>query len=751
MLIGRRDVLEIHEKIQDIDFVHYVTQKYVYASYRNKIMRRSHQGQEFEQVATLPLRSSVDSLLIKHKVSRRAFRKRIENIVVLPSDTIVAIMDGRIFRIGQDSFPKQVFDMGRCRGTLHRGIAMDKRGILYLGEYYRNPERGSIRILRGTNDGNEWSWYYSSPPNSFRHYHGCFYDPWEDRIWFTTGDRDGENYLARSNPEFTDVQYLGDGSKDYSAVNLLITEDFVYFTNDNLQGPNYIRRLDKRTLRCETLKAINGPAWYGYRTSDDWMLFASTVEYSKTTIDSRGHLYVSRNGRDWFDVFTWKKDRWRPWSVFQFGVINFPGGTPTASSSLWLSGQAFSDCDLSLWRVSLTGIPSRQTANILYHHRTRASGADGNHIWQVVKALRALGHPVDIVSPPGVSLSEKREKTSKPLFARLTKYFRLKLPPGLFEILELLYGVVDYWKLGKALDAKKYDLIYERYAIFGWAGSRQSKKKGVPLILEVSFTSKTPVYPLRRRWLGALAERMDTQLFQDVDGIAVVTQVLKRHLVQEFGVNPDKIIVTPNAVDPNEFQPRISGRRVWGELGLNGKKVVGFVGGFYPWHGLDMFIDVAIEILSTRKDVVFLVIGDGPPRECLERKAARAGVERSIIFTGHISHNQIPQYMANFDMGVMPDSNDYGSPMKILEYMGMAKPVVAPRLSPIEEIMTDREEGFLFERGNREALVQTILRLLNDEGLRTQLGARGRERALRCHTWEKTASAVVDLYQKIRQ
>ncbi len=347
-----RPTVTIHEKLPQVDYVHYLTDTHVYASSRNHILRRGLSGGRFERVATLPVRSGLDRLLLSHKLSRRAGRKRIENIAVLPSRTIIAIMDGSVFRIDGAGAVTRVFQMARCRGTLHGGVAIDARGDLYVGEYWRNPRRTSVEIFRGTNDGTAWSRQYASPAKRFRHYHGCFYDRWEDCLWFTTGDLEGENYIGRSDPAFTAVQYIGDGSKAYSAVNLLITETFIYFANDNPYGPNYIRRMHKKTRTFETLQAINGPAWYGYQTSDGWMLFASTVEYSTTTRDGQGHLYLSRDGREWCDAFTWRKDPWRPWSVFQFGIINFPGGAPTTSASVWLSGQAFRDCDLSVWRVS---------------------------------------------------------------------------------------------------------------------------------------------------------------------------------------------------------------------------------------------------------------------------------------------------------------------------------------------------------------------------------------------------------------
>ena len=129
--------------------------------------------------------------------------------------------------------------------------------------------------------------------------------------------------------------------------------------------------------------------------------------------------------------------------------------------------------------------------NILYHHRTQAKGVEGVHISEIVKALRDLGHNVDVVSPYGVNARDKetlqRENSVKPnkIYTGISKFF----PEFCFEILELLYNFKAA-KLMRALSKnKKYDLIYERYAIFNCSGVKFAKKHKIPIILEVNSLS----------------------------------------------------------------------------------------------------------------------------------------------------------------------------------------------------------------------------------------------------------------------
>src|SRR6185312_10399925 len=108
-------------------------------------------------------------------------------------------------------------------------------------------------------------------------------------------------------------------------------------------------------------------------------------------------------------------------------------------------------------------------------------------------------------------------------------------------------------------------------------------------------------------------------------------------------------------------------------------------------------------------------------------------------------HDELPAHVAAFDVAVMPDSNEYGSPMKIYEYMAMGKPVVGPRLGPLEDGIRDGETGILFERLDASALESALATLLGDESRRRLMGRRAREHVLASHTWTRNAERVLEL------
>ena len=380
--------------------------------------------------------------------------------------------------------------------------------------------------------------------------------------------------------------------------------------------------------------------------------------------------------------------------------------------------------------------------NILYHHRTQSSGAAGHHINEMVKAFETSGYSVDVLSPFGVNKQQKAVSGSQ-------KKNRYLIPQFFFEMLELCYNAVAFVKLIKQLKKKKYAFIYERYAIFNLAGILAARLFNMPIVLEVSFHSMTSVYPKRTKLFSRLANLADRFIFANAFGIVTVTAVLKTDLMDYFNVAGNKIIVLHNAADADVFNSEISAAQVRAKYNLNSDKVIGFAGGFYPWHGIDLLINAADDVLKIIPDAKFMLIGDGPLRKSLQLTVRSRQLEKAFIFTGSIPHSELPQYMSAFDVGVMPDSNDYGSPIKIFEYMAMGKPVLAPKLKPIEEVIINEKNGMLFEAKNKEALAEAIIKILHDRELYKKISLDSKRDLLDNHTWVKNAQAILNKWQAI--
>jgi glycosyltransferase involved in cell wall biosynthesis len=388
----------------------------------------------------------------------------------------------------------------------------------------------------------------------------------------------------------------------------------------------------------------------------------------------------------------------------------------------------------------------------LYHHRTQGRGVEAVHIRGVAHGLEQLGYTVEIVSPPGVHVNadavesdgERRHGASP--WAALAK----RVPQILFELMEIDYTAIALPRLlGRCRSGEKPELIYERYALFNAAGALAGELSGVPVVLEVNETAEVDRTrhgkSLKLKWLARWFER---KIFRMARAIIVVSSYLKEELVRQ-GVPAEKILVIPNAVDPERFDPaKAHGAAIRERHGLQGRLVVGFTGGFLKWHGVDFLIRACAGLMQIFPNLRLLLVGDGPRREAAQAQAEALGIADRVIFTGSVPHAEIPSYLAAMDVGVMPASNAHGSPMKVFEYMAMGLPVVAPRYQPLQEAVEDGHTGLLFEPDDVEALSRALFSLLISELRRRSMGAAGRLKVLQKHLWLHNARAVVDYLKR---
>lgn len=379
---------------------------------------------------------------------------------------------------------------------------------------------------------------------------------------------------------------------------------------------------------------------------------------------------------------------------------------------------------------------------IVLHHRTQGHGVESVHLLGIANALRRAGAEVVILSPPGVVLGKGGEAPVKRGgVGGLWHVLASRLPETLFELMEIAYNLPALGRLRAALAEAPTRFLYERYAYFNVAGAIAARLARVPLVLEVNYTTRTALYRRRSRLLMPFARLAERFVFRRAAVISTVTGELARQVIAA-GVDPSRVVVTPNAADPERFRPEISAAAVRERYGLNAASVIGFTGMFVPWHGVDLLIDAFPRILRDAPEAVLFLIGDGPARPGLEERARALGLADRVIFTGWVPHDSLPEHLAAFDVAVQPNANEYASPVKIYEYMAMGKPVVAPRLGPLEEGIADGA-GILFPPKDQNAMADAIVQLLSDQDRRHKMGAAAREHILAHHTWDRNVSRML--------
>lgn len=388
--------------------------------------------------------------------------------------------------------------------------------------------------------------------------------------------------------------------------------------------------------------------------------------------------------------------------------------------------------------------------NILYHHRTQGRGAEGLHIASIVEALREMGHRVTVVSPPGVD--PLSPQSSIPVghgparapggMQRLWSWVSRRLPNWLFELAEIAYNVPAWFRLRRALNAQRFDLVYERYAFYLLAGAFLCRRRGIPFVLEANEVSGIE-NRVRPQSFPALCRAFEKRLFARCASIQTVSSNLKRRIVAA-GVPESRVQVSPNAFDAARVQGRTRSAELAARLGLQGRRTIGFAGWFSGWDRLDLLVEVFAQIHRDHPQACLLLIGDGAVAPELKQQVRSLGLEEHVVFTGAVPRAQVYDYIAQLDIAVLPHSNDFGSPVVMFEFMGLKIPVVAPRLDPVLDVQRDGETALLFDPLDTGQCRLAIDRLLRSESLREQLAERAHAMLVREFTWRRNAQRILD-------
>jgi len=389
---------------------------------------------------------------------------------------------------------------------------------------------------------------------------------------------------------------------------------------------------------------------------------------------------------------------------------------------------------------------------ILYHHRTGSKDGQAVHIEGLTTALRERGHQLCLVAP-GSS-----EATGFGGESRLIAALKARLPPWLYELLELSYSGLAFVRLLRAYRRFRPEVLYERYSLFLLAGVWLKRWHKLPFLLEVN----APLLAERSRFGGLALRRLaawsERTAWRAADLVLPVSDVLADH-VRAAGVPEQRIVVIHNGVDRSLLNAPTGVDRLRRQLGLEGRIVLGFAGFVRSWHRLDRVIDLLAEDEAGkgetgegggRRPLHFLIIGDGPAVAELRDYAAHMGVARQVTFAGLIAREQIADHLAVFDLALQPDVVPYASPLKIFEYMALGLAIVAPDSANVREILVDGKTARLFDPDQPDAFQSAIRQLCDDPALRQRLAA-GAAAALRQAdlTWDHNARRVVALAQAL--
>jgi glycosyltransferase involved in cell wall biosynthesis len=402
--------------------------------------------------------------------------------------------------------------------------------------------------------------------------------------------------------------------------------------------------------------------------------------------------------------------------------------------------------DQPLHRIGLSGEP-----NILYlrtdHWFDSTPGGSSTHTAGIVNALRRLNYPVRLVSsaPLPIEFDHERLELCEPIYDAGRNLGNI---PSLLYNYQLEQFLVPRWPQWKPT------LVYHRLSLLSVIGPMLRARFGVPYVCEYNGSADWIArhWDCRRLPRARLAMAAETLSLRVADLIIAVSDAAREEL-EARGIDPARIVVSPNAVDLVSFGAPRDGASLRHRLGLDSAVVLGFVGSFGPWHGVETlaraFLALKQRYASKSVELRLLLVGDGARRPAIEAMLQDAGAGRSVIFTGSMPQRQIPDYLAVCDILVCPHSPNpdgsrfAGSPTKLFEYMAAAKPIVASDLEQIGTVLSHGRTGWLVAPGDPAALAAGLEIVIESPRLRERLGAAARQAVEAEHSWAARAEQIV--------
>jgi glycosyltransferase involved in cell wall biosynthesis len=241
---------------------------------------------------------------------------------------------------------------------------------------------------------------------------------------------------------------------------------------------------------------------------------------------------------------------------------------------------------------------------------------------------------------------------------------------------------------------------------------------------------------------------LERWLAQRTDALVAVSPEVRDELVR-LGIAPaEKFTVVRVGIQLDDRIADVDGREeTRRQLGIaDGSFTVGWIG---RMTGVKRTSDVLLAFKRLRErgvDAYLCMIGDGPEREVLERRAHELGIMKRTLFLGY--QEQVAPYYAALDAMILPSGNE-GTPVSAIEALAAARPVVATRVGGLPDVVREGEDGFLVEPGDVDELAERLERLATDGELRRRMGEAGRARVLPRYSVQRLIDDVDTLYRSL--
>jgi PEP-CTERM/exosortase A-associated glycosyltransferase len=380
----------------------------------------------------------------------------------------------------------------------------------------------------------------------------------------------------------------------------------------------------------------------------------------------------------------------------------------------------------------------------------------------LLREQRKLGwQTVHVTSPKHTAPSAPEESVDGWHFYRTPA-----AAPGPLDKLPALGSVAQMLALMKQLERRlldvaqreKPDLLHAHSPVLDAIPAlRVGRQLGIPVAYEVRAFWEDAAVDHGTTTEGSaryrLTRRLETHALRRADHVFTICEGLRSDIVGR-GIPAQKVTVIPNAVDIEGFE--IGGQPdpvLKSKLGLDGATVLGFIGSFYAYEGLDLLLAAMPALLRQRPDLRVLLVGGGPQDAALKAQAQALGIADQVVFTGRVPHAEVNRYYDLVDLLAYPRHSmrltELVTPLKPLEAMAQGRLFVASDVGGHRELVSDGETGFLFKAGSAEALAEAVLQTLSRQGDWPRIRRQAREFVETERNWRNSVARYVPAYQRL--
>ena len=379
----------------------------------------------------------------------------------------------------------------------------------------------------------------------------------------------------------------------------------------------------------------------------------------------------------------------------------------------------------------------------------------------IIRHQRRLGlQPVVVTSPKHEEFAARYEKIDD------VDYFRLHWPTfspspqisqrlqGVSLLRQMSCVAVLTKEITRLVQEQRVDLIHAHSpSLNGLAAARAAKQLGLPWVYELRYYDEDAAVDRGKIRYNSLRYRMSQRLehsaLEQAGTIVTISSALREDLIKR-GIRENKIVEVPNGVDTELFQPREPDRELIEKYDLAGKTVLGYIGSFYFYEGLEYLLDAVILLIKEHAGLKLLLAGEGEAEEGLRARIPEK-FRDNLVFMGRVPHDQVQRYYSVMDILVYPRVRsrltELTTPLKPLEAMAMGKVVIGSNVRGIRELVKDGETGFLVDAEDAQKIAECLAKILTDVTLLAAVGRRAREFVKRERDWGRITEKYLKIYQ----